>query len=265
MSNIVIAQASKLAKSLGMEGEGQDLIATLKATAFKGQVSDAQMAALLLVANQYGLSPWTKEIYAFPDKNNGIVPVVGVDGWARIINSHQQFDGMEFEQDEESCTCIMYRKDRSRPVKVTEYMSECKRANVGPWQSHPKRMLRHKAMIQCARLAFGFGGIYDHDEAERIAEVDITNQGSHTTSAPKKPEPLPAYPDADFKTNLQVWGDAIKSGRAKPEQIVSRSATKYTLSDEQIKAIYDLAKPEHIDKDGVIDADFVREFDGEQK
>ncbi|EIP6782236.1 hypothetical protein LTE40_000211, partial [Escherichia coli] len=30
--------------------------------------------------------------------------------------------------------------------------------------------LRHKAMIQCARLAFGFAGIYDKDEAERIVE-----------------------------------------------------------------------------------------------
>ena len=50
-------------------------------------------------------------------------------------------------------------------------MSECKRSNAGPWQSHPRRMLRHKAMIQCARLAFGYGGIYDQDEAERITEV----------------------------------------------------------------------------------------------
>lgn len=264
MSNALTTLTNKLAARLDM-GDGAGLVETLKATAFKGQVSDAQMTALMVVANQYGLNPWTKEIYAFPDKNNGIVPVVGVDGWSRIMNEHPQFDGMEFEQTDEQCTCRIYRKDRSRPIVVTEYMSECKRANVGPWQSHPKRMLRHKAMIQCARLAFGFGGIYDQDEAERIAEVDITNHGSHTTSAPKKPEPLPAYQDADFKTNLQAWGDAIKSGRAKPEQIVSRSATKYTLSDEQIKAIYDLAKPEHIDKDGVIDADFVREFDGEQK
>lgn len=173
MSNIVLSQASKLAQSLGMAGEGQELVATLKATAFKGQVSDAQMAALLVVANQYGLSPWTKEIYAFPDKNNGIVPVVGVDGWARIINSHPQFDGMDFEQDAEGCTCIIYRKDRAHPIKVTEWMEECKRG-TGPWQSHPRRMLRHKAMIQCARLAFGFVGIFDQDEAERIAESATT-------------------------------------------------------------------------------------------
>lgn len=264
MSNALTTLTSKLANRLDI-GDGAGLVETLKATAFKGQVSDAQMTALLIVANQYGLNPWTKEIYAFPDKNNGIVPVVGVDGWARIINGNAQFDGMEFAQDDESCTCIIFRKDRGHPIKVTEYMAECKRANVGPWSSHPKRMLRHKAMIQCARLAFGFGGIYDQDEAERIVEVDVTGQGSHTTSAPKKPEPLPAYPDADFKTNLQAWGDAIKSGRAKPEQIVSRSATKYTLSDDQIKAIYDLAKPAHVDQDGVIDADFVREFDGAQQ
>jgi hypothetical protein len=97
--------------------------------------------------------------------------VVGVDGWSRIINGHPQFDGMDFEQDEATCTCIIYRKDRSHPVRVTEYMAECRRANVGPWQSHPKRMLRHKAMIQCARIAFGYAGIYDQDEAERIGEV----------------------------------------------------------------------------------------------
>ncbi len=36
------------------------------------------MAALMIVADQYGLNPFTREIFAFPDKQNGIVPVVGV-------------------------------------------------------------------------------------------------------------------------------------------------------------------------------------------
>ncbi len=173
MSNIVLSQATKLATVFGMGDNAQELVSTLKQTAFKGQVSDSQMAALLIVANQYGLNPWTKEIYAFPDKQNGIVPVVGVDGWSRIINSRPEFDGMDFTQDAESCTCTIYRKDRSHPIKVTEWMAECKRS-VGPWLSHPYRMLRHKAMIQCARLAFGFAGIYDEDEAKRIEEATST-------------------------------------------------------------------------------------------
>lgn len=167
---LVVQQASKLAGLFNIPESGE-LVTVLKATAFKGQVSDAQMSALLIVANQYRLNPWTKEIYAFPDKNNGIVPVVGVDGWARIINENPAFDGMDFLQDEESCTCVIYRKDRAHPIKTTEYLSECKRGTQ-PWQSHPKRMLRHKAMIQCARLAFGYVGIYDQDEAERIVDVN---------------------------------------------------------------------------------------------
>lgn len=168
MSTALTTLTGKLAVRFDI-GDSTELIETLKQTAFKGNVSDAQMTALLIVANQYGLNPWTKEVYAFPDKNNGIVPVVGVDGWSRIINGDDRFDGIEFEQDDTKCTCKIYRKDRTRPVAVTEFMDECKRG-TGPWQSHPKRMLRHKAMIQCARLAFGFAGIYDQDEAERITQ-----------------------------------------------------------------------------------------------
>jgi phage recombination protein Bet len=144
----------------------QKMLSTLKETAFKGNVTNEQMLALLVVADQYDLNPWLKQIYAFPDKG-GIVPVVGVDGWARIINQHPQFDGMTFTADAESCTCSIYRKDRTHAIVVTEFMRECKR-DTQPWKSHPQRMLRHKAMIQCARLAFGFAGIYDEDEAERV-------------------------------------------------------------------------------------------------
>ncbi|MFM2288820.1 MAG: phage recombination protein Bet [Pseudomonadota bacterium] len=162
------------------------MLDTLKATAFKGNVTDEQMVALLVVADQYQLNPFTKEIYAFPDTRNGIVPVVGVDGWSRIINSDQNFDGMEFVDGPldgsglpEWIECVMYRKDRSHPIKVREYFAEVARPGVGPWKSHPRRMLRHKAMIQCARLAFGFVGIFDEDEAGRIVEA-TTPQGDRS-------------------------------------------------------------------------------------
>lgn len=168
-------QAVALAKQFNIQGDPQELVATLKATAFRSNATDAQFNVLMIVATQYGLNPFTREIYAFPDKNNGITPVVGVDGWARIINSHPQFDGMEFTSDAESCTCKIYRKDRNHPTTVTEYLEECKR-NTQPWNSHPRRMLRHKAMIQAARLAFGFGGIYDEDEAERIEAAEAPKE-----------------------------------------------------------------------------------------
>lgn len=226
MSALVIQQASQLAAKLSIP-QSDELVAVLKQTAFKGQVSDAQMSALLIVAANYGLNPWTKEIYAFPDKNNGIVPVVGVDGWSRIINSHPQFDGMDFAQDDESCTCIIFRKDRSHPIKVTEYLSECKRGTQ-PWQSHPKRMLRHKAMIQCARLAFGYVGIFDQDEAERIAEVDINARPVRQSAAAVAEQAmtvefteademlladLEAVADTGIEALEQAWGRLTKDQR----------------------------------------------------
>jgi hypothetical protein len=38
-------------------------------------------------------------------------------------------------------------------------------------------MLRHKAMIQCARVAFSLAGIFDPDEAERVADVGDEKPG----------------------------------------------------------------------------------------
>lgn len=175
-------------------GDGTGLLETLKMTAFKpakvdGQMvapTEAQMTALLVVANQYGLNPWTKEIYAYPDKRGGIIPVVGVDGWSRIINTHPQYDGIDFEQDENMCTCTIYRKDRSHPTRITEYMVEC-RGSMGPWLTHPYRMLRHKSLIQCARLAFGFVGIYEQDEADRIIDAIDTTTGEVVQVTQAKP------------------------------------------------------------------------------
>ncbi|EFI63626.1 Recombination protein bet [Comamonas thiooxydans] len=217
-------------------GDGAGLIETLKATAFKGQVSDAQMTALMVVANQYALNPWTKEIYAFPDKNNGIVPVVGVDGWSRIINSHPQFDGIEFEQDDQSCTCVIFRKDRNRPIKVTEWMAECKRG-TGPWQSHPKRMLRHKAMIQCARLAFGYGGIYDQDEAERIVEAQPMGQRQPVDMGQAEVV-LPEWPADKWAERLPQILNGIAQGKT-IEDALAWLGSKGKVTPEQEKELRD--------------------------
>lgn len=164
------------------------MLGALKATAFKQrkdspEVTNEQMIALLVVADQYGLNPWTKEIFAFPDKS-GIVPVVGVDGWSRIINGNPQLDGIEFVYSEDMIDhkgkkchkwieCIIRRKDRASPITVREYFAEVVREQsfATPWDTHPNRMHRHKTLIQCARIAFGFAGIYDEDEAERVIEM----------------------------------------------------------------------------------------------
>ncbi len=265
MSTALTTLTSKLAAKLDMGDDGSDLIETLKATAFKGEVTNAQMTALMVVANQYGLNPWTKEIYAFPDKSNGIVPVVGVDGWARIINDNPQFDGMEFAQSDEMVRmpgansdapawieCAMYRKDRTRPVIIREYLDEAYREPfkgkfgpvIGPWQTHPKRFLRHKAMIQCARMTFGYGGIYDQDEAERVVEKNM-GAAEVVSSSPTQAAPaaLPDYSQSAFADNLPKWSGLMQSGAKTPDQIIAIVSTKGVLSEAQKAQIRAAAQP----------------------
>ena len=165
------------------------MLVTLKATAFKGDVSNEQMMALLVVAEQYRLNPWVREIFAFPDKG-GIVPVVGFDGWNRITNEHPAYNGSEITYGPDNkdglpewIECTVHRKDREHPTKHREYMSECKRG-TGPWGSHPRRMLEIKARIQAARIAFGFSGIYDQDEAERIVEGETLSTAPDVVPSP---------------------------------------------------------------------------------
>ncbi len=141
-----------------------------------GNASDEQVQVFLAVCNEYRLNPFLKEIYAFPAKGGGIQPIVSIDGWLKLIHEHKDLDGVEFEEvsDEDGnpkyTTCTIHRKGLARPVVITEYFAECTRS-TDLWKKWPRRMLRHKALIQCARVAFGFAGIVDEDEAERMREV----------------------------------------------------------------------------------------------
>ncbi len=129
--------------------------------------------------------------------------MVGVDGWARIINENKRFDGMDFEQDAESCTCVSTARTAAHPIKVTEWLSECKREpSLG---SRTRAVLRHKAVIQCARLAFGFTGIFDEDEAQRIVEKDVTPQ------AAGEPDITPAIEAIDNAGAMEELQAAFKA------------------------------------------------------
>ena len=243
-----------MAERYGMDHKAFE--STIMATVMPAdvQVSREQMAAFLLVAKQYDLNPFTREIFAFPARG-GIQPIVSVDGWMKLINAQPQFDGMTFvdqrsESGElESVTCKIYRKDRAHPVEVTEYMRECKRG-TDPWKQWPARMLRHKATIQAARYAFGFSGIMEPDEAERIADAQL-----HAPAAPvaemmpkpkrAKPQPVsegaqaaalvldvvPAPDPVESKSPPQPLNDSLR-------RILAERARVASVSMEDIEAQY---------------------------
>ena len=162
--------------------------------------TNEELAAFCIVADQYQLNPFTKEIYAFSSGEKGVTAIVPIDGWVKIVNRHKDgagnldFNGCTFEEIEDndgkpiSCTCTMHVKGREHPIVATERYSECKRG-TGPWGQHPFRMLRHKAYMQAARYAFGLSGIHDEDEAR-----DITS--GITVSEPLIQTPKSLLPEA---------------------------------------------------------------------
>lgn len=176
MTDTKVSLIQTMAKGYNIEPQAFER--ALRATVVPDKCSNEQFAAFLVVAHKYALNPLTKEIFCFPKQGGGIIPVVSIDGWISMIQNHPDMDGMEFDDhlDAEgeltAITCRIYRKNRSRPVSVTEYMVECVKP-TDVWRKWPRRMLRHKATIQAARYAFGFSGVYDQDEAERMEEATI--------------------------------------------------------------------------------------------
>ena len=146
------------------------------------QPTNEELMVLLLVCENFALNPFNREIYAFRGKGGDIVPVVSLDGWAKIVRSQKDFNGVSFRFSEttvkvpgcaqelpEFVECAMRLKGVDEPIVIQEFMIECFNEKSPVWRKWPRRMLRTRAFIQCARLAFSLTGIYD--EGEDLAEV----------------------------------------------------------------------------------------------
>ena len=93
----------RVAKKFGVMGAA--LQRTLANTCFKIKVSDTEFRAptaeelmsLMLIAEKLNLNPFIGEIYAFPSKNGGITPIVGINGWRTIAANQPGYSGVRFE------------------------------------------------------------------------------------------------------------------------------------------------------------------------
>lgn len=142
--------------------------------------SGAEIIAFAMVCAELRLSPLRREVYAMKNRSGQFAAIVSIDGWLRLINENPQYDGMEIEFEDNpntgkpySCTVRMHHKKRSHPIVVTEFYDEVRR-NTEPWTQHPRRMLRHRTIIQAARVAFGFAGVLDPDEVDGLETVPAT-------------------------------------------------------------------------------------------
>ncbi|MCW1966048.1 recombinase RecT [Polynucleobacter sp.] len=154
INHLITKEIGLTAKTLGLEENELQAWIDLQVMAPK-----QTLLALLRLARANNLDPLQEEVALALYEDSHWQAYITVEGYSKMLNRHPAFDGMSFTQSEETTNgipiwmeCTIYRKDRSNPISVREYFEEIK-GEQAIWQKMPRRMLRHKVMQQCARLA----------------------------------------------------------------------------------------------------------------
>ena len=114
---------------------------------------------LLRTMKNLHLDPLNEEI-SFTQYEDGAWQIfITIEGCSKLLNQHTQFNGLVFNQADtlvdgipEWIECSIFRRDRIMPITVREYLIEV-RNEKDIWRKMPRRMLRHRALQQCVRLA----------------------------------------------------------------------------------------------------------------
>lgn len=200
---VFVKASSQLSAFLGIE-TGM-MIETLKAQCFKGkrpdEVTDAQLAAFISVANALQLNPLVPGmLYCYPSKNGGIDPISGPDGVMKKLDefvSSGKLDGYECEVfppdaalPPTHATATIHRKGSSHPSKYTAIFKEWVVPSSPVWTQKPRHMLWIRALKQCARQVIH--GLPMDDEEYKIAQmVNVTPGAEPAPEADKIDRPAP--------------------------------------------------------------------------
>lgn len=149
--------SNKLALSLGLEREA--MLTTIKAQCFRNmhpdQVSNAMLATFVQVAQTLEVNPLLPGmLYAYPERNGGITPIIGPDGVFKLLSSRPDILGWTAKHEtidgEKACTAIIKHKHLGE-ISKTVFLSEWRVANSPNWVTRPRHMLEIRALKQCAR------------------------------------------------------------------------------------------------------------------
>lgn len=125
-----------------------------------------------------------------------------------------------------------------------------KEKSVAPnamWSKRPRGQIIKCAEAQAMRKAFpemGAAPTADEMEGKSLDDGATTfdNETGKIITAPPQTKDLPPYPDEQLSKNLSQWQDAINAKKMTPHDIVAKIMSRYLLTPEQAKRIYDLKK-----------------------
>jgi phage recombination protein Bet len=166
-----LQKSKELAVSYSDE-KGQEIKLTeddvIKYISTDESVTEKEVVQFLSMCKYLRLNPFLKEIYLIKYKDSPATFVISYQTLLKRAEENKNFDGYETEVKGEipnmSATAIVYRKDRSYPVKITVNYSEAVKTvmdrqtgELRPttmWKNMPEWMLRKVALARALKEAF---------------------------------------------------------------------------------------------------------------
>lgn len=196
-TELVVKSSTKLATKLGIE-PGM-MIETIKAMCFPTMrpenITDAQTAAFISVCATQDLNPLVAgQVYAYPTKSGGIVPVIGPDGVFKKLGERTDvsYECEVFPADvalkPTHAKATIYVEGKERPYTFTAVFSEWYVSNNPNWNTRPRHMIWLRALKQCARLVIN-GLPMDKEEATLAELINVTGTGDEPQPAPVERPP----------------------------------------------------------------------------
>jgi len=152
-SRLIAKEVGKCAEQLEIESE--ELQAWID---IQIGIPSKTILSLLRTAFTKNLDPLKEEIGFIQYEDDGWQVHISIEGWIKLLNQHTAFHGLTFTESEnliegvpEWLECSLYTKDRMLPITIREYFLEVK-GEQEIWRKMPRRMLRFRALQQCARF-----------------------------------------------------------------------------------------------------------------
>ncbi len=111
--------------------------------------------------------------------------------------------------------------------------------------TNPNSVAINKTRMRCLAKAIAMFGLGHYI----YAGEDLPSEEDNTQQAPKpapKQQPVqqekPVCPDEKITENINSWKESIQAGKIKPDDIINKISTQFTLTNEQLATIRGLAQ-----------------------
>lgn len=261
-----MSQVTKLKKAETQYG-GYDF-ELLKNTVAKG-ATDEELKVFVYLCNEYSLDPLKKEIYFLKYAGRTTI-ITSRDGYLKIANCHEQFDGIESDvvylgdkltkRDDGSlhieygpehlafdkaklsgAFCSVFRKDRRKATTVFVSLKDYFKKDAPIWGQYIHAMILKVAEAMALKRAFSISGLVTREEVEKEhfeADFEPADQhassisSAHSTSTPG--EEVPAT-EAQRKALFAIMTSKSISEETVKElmlKLFNKQATKDLTKDE---------------------------------